>query len=81
MADPMDVQTTIKPFDGTVNVSFSDAMIASTKNAMMMLQPGKDSVFFIPFEDIYFDFLFSQKPTPRPFRRNSAASAIGVSMR
>lgn len=48
---------TIAPFNGTVNVSFSDAIIASTKRAKVVREEDDPPVFYIPFEDIYFDFL------------------------
>jgi len=47
----------IEPFRGTVNVMFSDAMIASTKEALVLAEAGAEPVFYIPFRDIYFDFL------------------------
>ena len=57
----MDARTqhriTVEPFHGTVNVMFSDAMIASTKSALLLREEGHDPVFYVPFEDIYFDFL------------------------
>lgn len=36
---------------------FSDAMIASTKEALLLTEEGRDPVYYIPFRDIYFDFL------------------------
>ena len=45
--------STIVPFRGTVTVSFSDAIIASSKDAKVLSTPGKEAVFFLPFEDIY----------------------------
>jgi uncharacterized protein (DUF427 family) len=56
---------TIEPFDGTVTVSFSDAIIASTNNAKVLRESGHDPVFYIPFEDIYFDFLEKTNTTSR----------------
>ncbi|PDQ23023.1 hypothetical protein CN311_00780 [Mesorhizobium sanjuanii] len=47
----------IAPFEGTVTVRFSDAIIASTERAKVVYEQGDDSVFYIPFEDIYFDLL------------------------
>ncbi|WP_309084782.1 DUF427 domain-containing protein [Chelativorans sp.] len=55
-------KVTVEPFRGTVNVMFSDAMVASTKNALLLKEEGRDPVFYIPFQDIYFDF-FSDSPT------------------
>ncbi|MER8600211.1 MULTISPECIES: DUF427 domain-containing protein [unclassified Mesorhizobium] len=47
----------IVPFDGTVTVRFSDAIIASSARAKLLYEDGHDPVFYIPFEDIYFDLL------------------------
>ncbi|TIT54413.1 MAG: DUF427 domain-containing protein, partial [Mesorhizobium sp.] len=47
----------ITPFNGTVTVRFSDAIIASTERAKVLHEAGHDPVFYIPFEDIYFDLL------------------------
>jgi len=47
----------IEPFDGTVTVRFWDAVIASTDQAKMLSQAGKEPAFYIPFDGIYFDFL------------------------
>lgn len=52
-----DSRTTVEPFRGTVNVMFSDAMIASTKDALLLRREGEDPVFYIPLRDIYFEFL------------------------
>lgn len=51
----------IEPYHGTVDVKFSDAMIASTKDALVLREEGHDPVFYIPFEQIYFDFLRPSK--------------------
>ncbi|WP_319944201.1 DUF427 domain-containing protein [Mesorhizobium sp. AR10] len=47
----------ITPFDGTVTVRFSDAIIASTERAKVLHEDGRDPVFYVPFDDIYFDLL------------------------
>jgi uncharacterized protein (DUF427 family) len=52
----------IEPFDGIVNVRFSDAVIASSDKALILRQVGQPPVYFLPFRDIYFDFL-SQSET------------------
>nr|WP_157038216.1 MULTISPECIES: DUF427 domain-containing protein [Chelativorans] len=36
---------------------FSDAMIASTKDALLLHREGEDPAFYIPLRDIYFEFL------------------------
>lgn len=48
---------TIVPYDGTVTVKFSDAVIASSTNAKVLTVDGREGVLFIPFEDVYFEFL------------------------
>ena len=55
--------TKIKPFTGTVTVTFSDAIIGSSKNAKVLCLPGQEPVYFLPFEDIYFDFLTKTEAT------------------
>ena len=45
----------ILPFHGTVTVRFSDAIVASSECAKMLYEDGRDPVFYIPFEDIYFE--------------------------
>ena len=54
---PHAAELSTEPFDGTVTVRFSDAIIASTRRAKVLREPGKDPVFYIPFDGIYFDFL------------------------
>ncbi len=53
----------IEPFRGTVTVTFSDAMIASTDRALILHETGHEPVPYIPFEDIYFEFLEKNKST------------------
>lgn len=55
-------KVTVEPFRGTVNVRFSDAIIASTKEALLVKEEGHDPVLYIPFRDIYFEFL-RESPT------------------
>lgn len=47
----------IEPFAGTVTVTFSDAIIAATDKAKLLREDGHKPVFYVPFEDIYFEFL------------------------
>lgn len=64
---------TVQPFDGVVTVSFSGAVIASSKNAKMVEEAGHPAVFYIPFEDIYFDFLRrSETATHCPFKGDAS---------
>jgi uncharacterized protein (DUF427 family) len=56
--------TIVEPYRGVVNVMFADAMLASTTAALLLRQPGREPVIFIPFRDIYFEFLH-RSPTSR----------------
>ncbi|MBB6468769.1 DUF427 domain-containing protein [Aminobacter carboxidus] len=57
----------ISPFNGTVTVAFSDAIIASTTHAQVICVEGEPDVFYVPFEDIYFEMLTkSHKTVHRP---------------
>lgn len=55
-------QLTIERFAGTVTVRFSDAIVAATDRAIVVTEGVQDPVFYIPFEDIYFD-LFEKTNT------------------
>lgn len=67
----------IEPYRGTVNVMFSDAMIASTKDALVLHEEGHEPVFYIPFRDIYFD-LFTKSDTQTRCPRKGTASYWNV---
>lgn len=73
---------TVEPFRGTVNVMFRDAMIASTDHAMVVNEPGRAPLYYIPLENIYFDFL-KQSSTRRRLDEGEArfwnVSAVGES--
>lgn len=73
--------TVIEPYHGLVRVSFSDAIIASSDNALIVRRPGVKPVFYIPFEDIYFDFLLRSESAPEPSPFGAATywrvSAVG----
>ncbi|MFU0506076.1 DUF427 domain-containing protein [Pseudaminobacter sp. NGMCC 1.201702] len=47
----------VERFAGTVNVSFADAMVASTDDALILREEGYEPVLYVPFRDIYFEFL------------------------
>lgn len=76
-------QVSIKPYRGIVKVSFSDAIIASTDKALVLSEPGADPVFYVPFKDIYFEFLRRSDVPPRDTARGTEswwdASAVGES--
>lgn len=58
----------IMPFAGTVTVWFSDAVVASSERAKVVYEDGRDPVFYIPFEDIYFElFEKTNSTTSSPF--------------
>lgn len=72
---------TIEPYSGTVTVRLSDAVIASSRNAKLLREAGHEPVYYIPFEDIYFEFLEpSETVTHCPFKGDASywrASAVG----
>jgi uncharacterized protein (DUF427 family) len=69
---------TVAPFDGVVVVTFGDAVIASSDRALVLREADYPPVFYIPFEDIYFDFLQpSDTHSHCPFKGD--ASYWGVS--
>ena len=47
----------IEPYRGTVIVRFSDAIIASSDEALAVTEQGSPTAYYIPFRDIYFDFM------------------------
>jgi len=55
----------IEPFVGTVTVRFSDAIVASTDQAKLVREDGREPVFYIPFEDIYFELFEKTGTTTR----------------
>jgi uncharacterized protein (DUF427 family) len=74
---------TIEPFAGAVTVRFSDAVVAATEHAKVLREEGHDPVFYIPFEDIYFD-LFEKTNTTSSSPLKGTASywrvhAVGAS--
>jgi uncharacterized protein (DUF427 family) len=52
-----DHRITIEPFDGTVVVTFAEAIIASSNQAKVLREALYAPVYYIPLEDIYFEFL------------------------
>lgn len=74
---------TIVPFAGTVTVRFSDAIVAATERAKVLCQDGREPIFYIPFEDIYFE-LFEKTNTTSETPGKGTASywrvhAVGAS--
>lgn len=72
---------TIEPFDGVVTVSFSDAILASSRDALILREGSYPPVFYIPFKDIYFELMKpSATSTHCPFKGDASywnASAVG----
>lgn len=48
---------TVEPFEGIVNVSFAEAILASSDEALVLREEDYPPVFYIPFKDVYFAFL------------------------
>lgn len=46
----------LRPYDGTVTARFSDAIVASSENAMVATDTAGEALVFVPLDDIYFDF-------------------------
>lgn len=63
----------ITPFAGAVTVRFSDAIIASTERAKVLYEEGHEPVFYIPFDDIYFEFLKKTNTTTRSPLKGTAS--------
>jgi uncharacterized protein (DUF427 family) len=78
-----DHRITVEPFDGTVTVRLSDAIIASSQNAKVLREADYPPVFYIPFDDIYFDFFEkTDTRTHCPFKGDATywrATAVGES--
>lgn len=71
----------VEPFDGIVTVTFSDAIVASTRKALVLREADYPPVFYVPFDDVYFEFLRrSDTATHCPYKGNASywsASASG----
>lgn len=71
---------TVAPFDGVVVVTFGDAIVASTENALLLREVDHSPVFYIPFEDIYFEFLQpSDTRTHCPFKGDASYWNVSAS--
>ncbi len=53
----------IRPYRGTVTATFSDAVIASSENALVA-DAGDARLFFFPQEDVYLEFLSRSHDRP-----------------
>ena len=63
----------IEPFAGTVTVRFSDAIVAATERAKVLQEDGHEPVFYVPFEDIYFDLFEKTNTTSRSPLKGTAS--------
>ncbi|MEO9339944.1 DUF427 domain-containing protein [Mesorhizobium sp. SB112] len=48
---------TVTPLAGVVTVTLADTIIASSENVLTLREAEYQPVLYIPFEDIYFEFL------------------------
>lgn len=75
----------IRPFDGVVVVTFGEAIIASSEEALELRETNHPPVFYLPFKDVYFDFLApSDTKTHCPFKGDASywsATASGEAMK
>ncbi|MAW87299.1 MAG: hypothetical protein CMJ42_12300 [Phyllobacteriaceae bacterium] len=79
MVTQSDDRITVEPFDGVVNVRFIDAMLASTDRALVLREKGHDPVFYIPFDDIYFEMMHeSQTRTQCPWKGEARYWSTGA---
>jgi uncharacterized protein (DUF427 family) len=76
---------TVEPFDGVVTVTFSDAVIASSDEALVLKEGDYPPVFYLPFKDIYFDFLKpSDNRTHCPYKGDASywnVTAVGEALK
>lgn len=74
-------RVTTEPFLGAVTVTIGDAMVASTRRALLLREGTYAPVFYIPFADIDFDLLTPSATTTRcPYKGVASywtASAAG----
>lgn len=79
MKTDIDNITSVRRFDGTVTASFSDAVVASTSNALVAEQDGRP-LFFFPLRDVYSEYLKRSPEKPAgsdPSRDWWEVSAVG----
>ncbi len=71
---------TVEPFDGVVVVTFGDAIIASTENALLLSEADYPPVYYVPFKDIYFEFLQpTDTRTHCPFKGDASYWSVSAS--
>lgn len=71
---------TVEPFDGVVVVTFGDAVVASSEKALLLKEAGHEPVFYVPFEDVYFEFLQpSETKSHCPFKGDASYWNVSAS--
>lgn len=71
---------TVEPFEGTVTVTHSDAIIASSDRAKVLREGTYPPAFYVPFEDVYFDFLEKTDTTTHcPFKGDASYWSVSAS--
>lgn len=64
---------TVKPFDGTVTVSFGGTVIAASGRAQLLQEASYAPVLYVPFADIRFEALTpSDTSTHCPFKGDAS---------
>lgn len=64
---------TVEPYHGVVTASLGSTILASTKRALVLREAGRQPVFYIPFEDIYFEHLErTDRRTHCPFKGDAS---------
>lgn len=76
--DPAHV-ITIRPFDGTVTVSFGGKVIATTGRAQLLQEASYLPVLHVPFADIRFEELVpSDNSTHCPFKGDASYWSVDI---
>ena len=57
MRNDDDHRISIERVAGTVKVMFSDAIIAASERALILREPGRLPVYYLPLDDVYLEFL------------------------
>lgn len=74
-------QSRIERYPGIVTVKFSDAILASSDEALILHEEGHEPAYYIPFKDVYFEFLQPSRTRRRCPRKGEArywnVSAVG----
>lgn len=69
----------IRPFDGTVTVSFGGKVIATTGRAQLLQEASYRPVLYVPFADIRFETLVpSESSTHCPFKGDASYWSVDI---